>query len=66
MKIKFKRCNETHCNQTTDKPRGLLSSATEPHKVKEDKIHVYEIGFISLVFLKDLSQNGDASSSSLY
>lgn len=65
MKIKFKRCNETHCNQTTDKPRGLLSSATEPHKGKEDKIHVYEIGFISLVFLKDLSQNGDASSSSL-
>lgn len=61
MKIKFKRCNETHCNQTTDKPRGLLSSATEPHKVKEDKIHVYEIGFISLVFFfKDLSQNGDA------
>lgn len=45
---------------------GLLSSATEPHKVKEDKIHVYEIGFISLVFFKDLSQNGDASSSSLY
>lgn len=64
MKIKFKRCNETYCNQTTDKPRGLLSSATEPHKVKEDKIHVYEIG-LKLVFFKDLSQNGDASSSSL-